>query len=93
MGVPIKRKKSSAVSLFVLGFAKAYFHEKRNTFGFITFLFMVSMNYFDFYPFLRLNIIVLFIGVMILVFYLTALYQKRSQNGELLNFNTKSNEY
>lgn len=91
MGVPIKRKRSSRISLFAFSVAKAYFHEKRNTFGFITFLFMICINYFNFYPFLKLNIIVLFFGALLLIFYLTALYQKRSQNGELLNFNRKSN--
>lgn len=82
-GVPIKRKKSSKVSLLVLSLAKAYFNEKRNTFGFITFLFIICINYLNFSPFLKLNIIVLSFGVLILTFYLTVLYQKRSQNDEL----------
>jgi hypothetical protein len=89
LGVPIKRKRSSPVSLLALGLARAYFQERRNAFGLITFLVIFSINYFNFYPFLKLNIVVFFFGVLILVFYLTALNQKRSQNGELLNFNRK----
>lgn len=88
LGVPIKRKKASTISL--LDFAKAYFRQRRNTAGFLTFFFIFCINYFNVSPFLKLNLAVLCFGILVLFFYLTALYQKRSQNGELLTVKRKS---
>jgi hypothetical protein len=89
LGVPVKRKKSATISL--LDLAKAYFHQRRNTLGFMTFLFIFFINYFNISPFFKLNIAVLTIGVLVLFFFMTALYQKRSQKGELITVNHKIN--
>ncbi len=83
LGVPIKRKKSRGV--LILAFARAYFHQRRNTITFSTLFFIFFINYFDVPIFVKLNLAVLSFGVLILFFYLTALYQKRSKEGNLIN--------
>ncbi|MFQ5707164.1 MAG: hypothetical protein ACE5HO_06915 [bacterium] len=88
MGVPIKRKKDAYVSL--IDFAKSYFYQRRNTLGFITLLTVFCVNYFDVSPFLKLNLVAISLGILVLFFYLTALYQKRIQKGRLLNVNRSS---
>ncbi len=82
LGVPIKRKKSTGV--LILAFARAYFHQRRNTITFGTLFFIFLINYFDVPIFVKLNLAVLSLGVLILFFYLTALYQKRSREGNLI---------
>jgi len=81
-GVPIKRKKGTGV--LILNFARAYFHQRRNTIIFGTLFFIFFINYFDVPIFVKLNLAVLSFGVLILFFYLTALYQKRSREGNLI---------
>jgi len=81
-GVPIKRKKSTGV--LILGFARAYFHQRRNTITFATLFFIFLINYFDVPIFVKLNLAVLSFGVLILFFYLTVLYQKRSKEVNLI---------
>jgi len=83
LGVPIKRKKGTGV--LILAFARAYFHQRRNTIIFGTLFFIFFINYFDVPIFVKLNLAVLSFGVLILFFYLTALYQKRSKEGNLIN--------
>lgn len=83
-GVPIKRKKSASVSF--LSFAKAYFHQRRNTVGFLTLLFIFCINFFTISVFVKINLAVLSFGVLIIFYFLTALYQKRLTNGYLLTF-------
>jgi len=83
LGVPIKRKKSSGV--LVLDFARVYFHQRRNAITFGTLLFIFFINYFTVPIFVKLTIAVLSCGVLILFFYLTALYQKRLKEGNLIN--------
>ncbi len=82
-GVPIKRKKSNGV--LILGFVRAYFHQRRNAITFGTLFFIFFLNYFDVPVFLKLSLAILSCGVLILFFYLTALYQKRLKEGNLIN--------
>ncbi|MCH8020607.1 hypothetical protein IH785_12170, partial [candidate division KSB1 bacterium] len=82
LGVPIKRKKSTGV--LILDFARAYFHQRRNTITFGTLFFIFLINYFEVPIFVKLNLAVLSFGVLILFFYLTVLYQKRSKEGNLI---------
>ncbi|MFQ5676556.1 MAG: hypothetical protein ACE5G1_11710 [bacterium] len=89
LGIPIKRKKSTAVP--VLDFAKAYFHQKRNTLAFGALLLIFAMNYWTIPGFVKLNMAAISLVILILFFYLTALYQKRSQKGDLLNVNHSVN--
>jgi hypothetical protein len=81
-GVPIKRKK--ALSLSIIDFAKAYFHQRRNTFLFLMLLFVFGINYFNVSVFFKLNMAMLSFGVMVLFYYFTALYQKRLKTNNLL---------
>ncbi|MFQ5770414.1 MAG: hypothetical protein ACE5HX_07755 [bacterium] len=83
LGIPIKRKKS--ISISIIDFAKAYFNQRRNAVGFLTLFFIFCINYFNVSLFLKLNLAALSFGVLILFYYLTALYQKRLQNGNLLS--------
>jgi len=82
-GVPIKRKKGT--SLPVVELAKAYFHQRKNTVGFLSLISIFCINYFSVSPFLKLNLAVICFGVVVLFFYLTALYQKRLKNGDLIH--------
>jgi len=83
LGVPIKRKKGTGV--LILAFARAYFHQRRNSIVFGTLLFIFFINYFEVPFFVKLNLAVVSFGVLILFFFLTALYQKRSKEGNLIN--------
>jgi len=83
LGVPIKRKKSTGV--LILHFARAYFHQRRNSITFGTLFFIFLINYFEVPIFVKLNLAVLSFGVLMLFFYLTVLYQKRSKEGNLIN--------
>jgi len=85
-GVPIKRKKGT--SLPIVEFAKAYFHQRRNTIGFFSLVSIFCINYFKVSPFLKLNLAVICFGVVVLFFYLTALYQKRLRNGDLIKIHS-----
>ncbi len=80
--VPVKRRASWAVPL--LNFAKEYFTYRRNALAFLTSIFIFMINYFQVSPFLKLNIAVLSLAVLVLGFYLSALYHKRSRNGDLI---------
>lgn len=82
-GVPIIRKRSVTASL--IEFAKAYFHQRRNTIGFIMVLLSFSINYLSHSLFIKINIAVLSFGLLVLLFYLTALYQKRINSGNVIN--------
>ena len=82
-GVPIKRKKSNGV--LILDFVRAYFHQRRNAITFGTLFFIFFLNYFDVPVFLKLSLAILSCGGLILFFYLTALYQKRLKEGNLIN--------
>ncbi len=81
-GVPIKRKKGTGV--LILDFVRAYFHQRRNAITFGTLFFIFFINYFEVPVFIKLNLAVVSFGVLILFFYLTALYQKRSKEGNLI---------
>ncbi len=81
-GVPIKRKKN--VSTAILDFAKVYFHQRRNTIGFLTLLFIFCINYFNVSLYLKLNMAAISFLMLILFYFLTALYQKRLNNGNLI---------
>lgn len=83
LGVPIKRKKGASVPL--LEFAQAYFHQRRNTIGFASLISIFFINYFNVPPFLKLNLAVICFGILILFVYLTALYEKRLKNDNLIN--------
>jgi hypothetical protein len=87
-GVPIKRKRN--VSASVLDFAKAYFHHRRNTIIFLTLLFIFCINYFEVSLFTKLNLAVLSTGVLIVFYYLTALYAKRLRNDNLISTRKES---
>jgi hypothetical protein len=80
--VPVKRRAGWAAPLLV--FAKEYFTYRRNTMAFLASLFIFMINYFQVSPFLKLNIAVLAFAVLVLGFYLSALYHKRSRNGDLI---------
>lgn len=82
-GIPIKRKKT--VSLSFLDFAKAYFHQRRNSISFFTLLFILCINFLNISLFVKINLAVLIFGALVLFYYLSALYQKRSKDGYLLN--------
>ncbi len=82
-GVPIKRKKGTGV--LILDFVRAYFHQRRNAITFGTLFFIFFINYFDVPMFIKLNLAIVSFGVLILFFYLTALYQKRLKEGNLIN--------
>lgn len=82
MGVPIKRKKSTYATL--IDFAKSYFYTRRNALFFITLVLVFCINYFNVSPFLKLNLSAISFCILVLFFYLTALYQKRIQKGRLL---------
>ena len=83
-GVPIKRKKS-AYALSFLSLVQAYLHQKRNVFGLATLSLVFCVSYFDVSPFLKLHLIALVAGMIVLFFYLSALYHKRLSNGDLLS--------
>lgn len=83
LGVPIKRKKG--VSISILDYAKAYFHHRRNAIGFLTLIFIFCINYFNVSLFIKLNLAVLSTGVLIVFYYLTALYAKRQKNNNLIS--------
>jgi len=82
-GVPIKRKETKTLS--VLDFGKAYFHQRRHALGFTTFVFVFAINYFNVSPFIKLNLAVIAFCILTLFFYMTALYHKRLNNGNLVN--------
>ena len=82
-GVPVKRKKSGGV--LIIAFVRAYFHQRRNSIVFGTWFFIFFINYFDVPMFIKLNLAIVSFGVLILFFYLTALYQKRFKEGNLIN--------
>ena len=89
LGVPIKRKKS--VSFSIVDFAKAYFHHRRNSIAFLTLFFIFCINYFNVSLFIKLNLAVLSTGVLIVFYYLTALYAKRLRNNNLISIKRKKN--
>ena len=68
---------------------RIYFHQRRNTIGFLTLVAAFFINFFSNSLFIKLNIAVLAIGVLTLFFYLTALYQKRVSNGNFINLKVK----
>lgn len=82
LGVPIKRKKSATAPL--LDFVKAYFHQRRNTIGFSALLSIFLINYSPVPIFVKLNLAAICFGLLVLFFYLSALYQKRLKKGDLL---------
>lgn len=82
-GVPIRRKRSTSAVL--LDFSKAYFHQRRNSVGFTMLISALGINYFSSNVFIKINMAVLSFGLLVLLFYLTALYQKRINNGNILN--------
>ncbi len=88
LGVPIKRKRSLSVPL--LDFIRAYLDQKRNAIGFFTLLFVLFINIFEVSLFVKLNLAALSLGLMILFYYLSALYQKRLKNGNLLTLRRSS---
>lgn len=90
LGVPIIRKKSASISM--LDFAKAYFHHRRNVIVFFTLIFIFCINYFDVSLFIKLNLAVLTTGVLIIFYYLTALYAKRSKTNNLISIKRKNHE-
>lgn len=83
LGVPIKRKKS--VSKSVISFMKAYFHQRRNAMGFLTLFFVFCINYFEVSLFIKLNFVVIAFGVLILFYFLSALYHKRLKDDNLIS--------
>lgn len=85
-GVPIKRKKNAFIQ-----FLKIYFHEKRNSIGFSMLLLTFFINYFSNSIFIKINMTVLSIGMFALLFYVSALYQKRLNSGNFVNFKNKIN--
>jgi hypothetical protein len=87
LGVPIKRKKSLSFSM--LDLAKAYFHHRRNAIVFLTLVFICAINYFNVSLFIKLNLAVLSTGALIVFYYLTALYEKRLKNNNLLSIKRK----
>ena len=85
-GVPIKRKKNTLID-----FLKVYFHEKRNSIGFSMLVVTFGINYLSSSIFLKINMAVLSFGMLVLVFYVSALYQKRLNNGNFINLKSKIN--
>lgn len=85
-GVPIKRKKNA-----FLQFLKIYFYEKRNSIGFSMLVLTFCINYFGNSIFIKINMAVLLFGMLVLLFYISALYQKRLNNGNFINFKNKIN--
>jgi len=88
-GVPIKRKRTEYTNGF-LTLAKAYFHHKKNSAGFAILVGVVCLNYLHIPNYLKLNIAAIFIGVLMLSFYVNALYRKRMNNGNLVFDATRS---
>lgn len=88
-GIPIKRKRN--VSSVLLDFAKAYFHQRRNSIGFTMLVSALSINYFSHNLFVKINMAVLSIVLLLLFFYFTALYEKRLNNGNILNVKHNKN--
>ena len=89
-GVPIKRKKSASIS--ILDFARAYFHHRRNAIVFLALIFIFCINYFNVSLFIKLNLAVLTTGVLIIFYYLTALYAKRMKTNNLISIKRKRQE-
>jgi len=83
LGVPIRRKKSTYATAFVK-WIRAYFHSRRNLISLVTLSFLFCVNYFDVSLFLKLNLAALWFGVIILFAFVSALYQKRLETGDLL---------
>lgn len=83
MGVPIRRKKSAYTTAFIKGI-RAYFHYRKNLISLVTLCFLFGVNYFNVSLFLKINLAALWFGVIILFAYVSALYQKRLEAGNLL---------
>lgn len=88
MGVPIKRKRSSYTAL--LNFTKLYFYQRRNALGFASLVLIFCINYFvDVSPFVKLNLAALSFGILVVFFYIAALYHRRLEKGRLLTITRK----
>ncbi len=87
LGIPIKRKRTSGAIL--LDFTKAYFNERRNTVAIIALCGLWCVNFFGSSIFVKINVGVMLIASLILFYYLTALYQKRLDSGNILNLRGK----
>ena len=83
-GVPIKRKRNGTAAAF-LESIKVYFNYKKNTLGFLLLFIICSLNYLNVSLFLKLNITAATFAIIVLFFYISALYQKRLSNGNLLS--------
>ena len=87
LGIPIKRKRSSGDILF--DFAKAYFGERRNAVAIVTMTALCGVNFLGSSLFIKINVGVMLLGSLVLFYYLTALYQRRSSHGNIVNLKEK----
>lgn len=83
MGVPIKKKKNRGVSSLI-AFVKSYFKYRRNSFIFLSLIFILCLNHLNLPAYLKLNVAVLAFSSLLLFFYIIVLYQKRIRNGEFV---------
>ncbi len=82
-GVPIKRKQT--VSYAIWQMTKSYFLQWRNAIGFSMLVMALAINFSGASLFVKINMAVLSFGLVVLLYYLTALYQKRTSNGNIVN--------
>jgi len=85
-GVPIKRRNNP-----ILQFLKIYFQEKRHSIGFSMLILVFFINHFTNSIFIKINIIVLSLGILIVFLYLSALYQKRLNSGNYISHKKQNN--
>jgi|GEM_PF-1210642 len=83
LGVPIKRKRTSGDILF--DFAKAYFGERRNVVAVVALTALCGVNLLSHSLFIKINLSVMLLGSLFLFYYLTALYQRRANSGNIIN--------
>lgn len=88
-GIPIKRKRNSLAQSF-LTTIRQYLVLRKNTFGFVILSFVFSLNYLEISLFLKLNIAAVTFAIIVLFFYISALYQKRLSSGNLLSSKNRS---
>ncbi len=83
LGVPIKRRKNPYAVSF-LNLVEGHWGRWKNPLAFLTLLILFGLNYFKVALFLQINLAALWFGVTVLFVYLSALYRKRTMNGDLL---------
>ena len=88
-GVPIKRRKTAAYTVWQA--TKAYFLQWRNTIGFSMLVLAMTVNFSGASDFVKINLAVMAFGLVVLLYYLTALYHKRLANGNILNVKKAGN--